>query len=171
MRHTRELILILFLSIFSTASVDAATGKTQKLYYFGFGPGYYSNMNSRSAGVDFASGISWSLDPRFDLAATASLGFSMEHRDVRFFSPQLKGKYMFSEDPFSWYAGGGFGFGSSHAHNGESTNGFAVSAALGYRAYRQSNLQLSFEFEHQMILKESTVGTPILTSLKVGIHF
>lgn len=173
MRKICGLISLLLLSLVSSASVYAASGKSKSdsHSYFGFGPGYFSNMNTRSLSADVATGVFWSLDPVFDLAATVNFGFSMEHNDVRFVSPQLKGRYMFSELPFTWYAGGGMGFGYGAAHDGDSAKGFSLSLAIGYRAYRQARMQLSFEFEHQMILKESASGTPLLTSFKVGVHF
>lgn len=171
MRITCGRLSLLLLSLFFTASVNAASGKAERKYYFGFGPGYFSNVNSRKMGADFAGGAMWSLSPQFELAGIAHLGVSMSETDVRYLSPQLKIKYMFSEEPFTWYAGSGLGFGYAHAHDGRSTKGFAISGAIGYRAYKGASMQLSFEFEHQMILKESAFGTPLFTSFKVGVHY
>lgn len=179
--NLKALSLLLLLNLVFTASTFAkdSNNKTTRRYLFGFGPTSYSNVNSRSMGTLFSLGYLWNLDPQFDLLAMADLGTSFKHTDVILLCPQLKGRYMFNEDPesnSSWYAGGGLGIGyaQSHATSAfpkDDVTSLALSAAFGLKFYRKSTFPLFFEFEHLMYLQESRNGTPISTSFKVGLTF
>ena len=170
--------LLLLLNLLLPASSFAKEStKTVQRTFIGFGPTTYSNLNSRGLGTIFTAGYVWNLDPQFDLQAALDFGISFKHNDVRFFVPQLKGRYMFNEDPeanSSWYAGGGLGFGYSSNHEDvsyfkDSITSFAFSAAFGVKFYRKTVMPLFVEFEHTMFVEESAHGTPISTAIKVGI--
>jgi hypothetical protein len=169
-------VLIVILFQYSTA-LAAPSGKSSRRNYFGFGPGYFSNMNSRNMATLISGGFAWSIDPQFDLYLVADLAFSFKHNDVRYLTPQLKGRYMFNpEENGSWYVGAGMGIGHGATHESagkpsDSVTGFAISGAFGYKAYQKGAMQLIFEVDHSMVLSESSAGTPILTSFKVGILF
>jgi len=172
------LLVLLLLSLFPTArSFAQDNNKIVQSYYFGFGPGYFSNLNSRSMATVFSAGMVWNVDVQFDLSVNADLGISFEHNDVRFFNPALEGRYIFSEESnHSWYAGGGLGlgYGANHedaTHGSESSTGFSISAAVGFKAYRKTAMPILIELEHQMVMKESVYGTPILTWLKFAVYF
>lgn len=173
----RALPLLLLLTLIPTARVFAADGKVTKSYFLGFGPGYFSNMNSRSMTTVFSPGLVWGIDPQFDLYTTLDIGYSFKHTDMRYFVAHVKGRYIFSEESnHSWYAGGGLGLGYAVNHGGGgrghvSVKGFTLNAALGYKFYRKTAMPLTIEIEHQMMLEESVNGTPLLTSLKFGVFF
>ena len=169
--------LLLLLNLLLPASSFAKeSNKTVQRTFVGFGPTTYSNLNSGGLGTIFNGGYIWNLDPQFDLQAALDFGISFKHNDVRFIVPQMKGRYMFNEDPeanSSWYAGGGLGFGYSSNHVDasyikDSTTSFVLSAAFGVKFYRKTVMPLFFELEHTMFIEESAHGTPISTSLKVG---
>lgn len=172
----RRLILSLIVVVFQCASAfGAPSGKVVRKSYYDFGLGYFSNLNSRSMVTVVSGGLGWNIDPQFDLILAATLGFSFEHNDARFLSPQIKARYMFDpEANSSWYAGGGMGvgYGANHAGGGRSSDsvmGLALNAALGYKAFRKGNISLFFELEHSMIMREAQYGTPILTAFKIGV--
>lgn len=172
----RHFILSLVVVVFQCASaLGASGGKVARKSYYDFGLGYFSNLNSRSMATVISGGLGWSVDPQFDLILAATLGFSFEHNDVRFLSPQIKARYMFDpEANSSWYAGGGMGVGYGANHSGggrgsDSVMGLAVNAALGYKAYQKGKVSIFFELEHSMIMREAQYGTPLLTTLKIGI--
>lgn len=176
----RSIILaLIFITIQCTfASSTFAAGaksKAVRRYLFDFGLGYFSNLNSRSMATVAGGGLAWNIDPQLDVMVAADLGFSFEHNDVRFLFPQVKTRYMFDpEANSSWYAGAGLGMGYAANHEGggrnsDSVTGMGFSAALGYKAYQKGAASVFFELEHSMIMREATYGTPILTSLKVGI--
>ncbi len=170
--------LLLLLNLLLPASSFAKdSNKTVQRTFVGFGPTAYSNLNSRGAGTLFTAGYVWNLDAQFDFLAAIDFGISFKHNDVRFFTPQIKGRYLLNEDPeanSSWYAGGGLGFGYSSNHEDasyfkDSIVSFVVSAAFGVKFYRKTAMPLFVELEHTMFVEESAHGTPISTSIKVGI--
>ncbi len=172
--------LLLLLNLLLPASSFAKeSNKTVQRTIIGFGPTAYSNLNSRGVGTLFTLGYVWNLDPQFDLQAALDFGISFKHNDVRFIVPQVKGRYMLNDDPeanSSWYAGGGLGAGYSSNHVDrsfikDSIVSFVVSAAFGVKFYRKTAMPLFFELEHTMFIEESAHGTPISTSIKVGIYF
>jgi hypothetical protein len=172
------LTLLLLLSLLPAARTFAAEkGKVTKSYVFTFGPGYFSNLNTRAIATVLGGGVVWSIDPQFDLLLMADLGISFKYNDVRYFSPQIKGRYMFDEEaPHSLFAGGGIGLSYAVNHDTfgmppDSVIGFSVGASIGYKFYRKSSMPIILEFEHQMILQESRYGTPLMTWLKVGAFF
>ncbi len=173
-----SLLLLLNLSFAASTFAKEGTHKATRRWLFGFGPTSYSNLNSRGLGTIFTGGYIWNLDPQFDLIAVADAGISFKHNDVRLLCPQLKGRYLFSDEESnsSWYAGGGLGAGYARNHESggyppESTYSFAVSAAFGIKFYRKTVFPLFFEVEHLMYIEESRYGTPISTSIKVGFSF
>ncbi|MBY0386168.1 hypothetical protein K2X05_13500 [bacterium] len=174
-----SLLLLLNLLFSASSFAKEANNKVIRRYLFGFGPTSYSNLNSRGLGTIFSGGYIWNLDPQFDLIAAADFGISFKHNDVRLFCPQLKGRYMFNDDPesnSSWYAGGGLGAGYARNHETssfppDSIVSLAVSAAFGVKFYRKTPMPLFIEIEHLMYLRESAYGTPISTSIKVGVAF
>ncbi len=170
--------LLLLLNLLLPASSFAKdSNKTVQRTFLGFGPTAYSNLNSRGAGTMFTGGYIWNLDAQFDLLAALDFGISFKHNDVRFITPQIKGRYMLNDDPeanTSWYAGGGLGAGYSRNHEEggfykDSIMSFVISAAFGVKFYRKTAMPLFAEIEHTMFIEESAYGTPISTSLKVGI--
>lgn len=172
----RKFILVLIPVLFQCGSAfSAASNKVVRKNYFDFGLGYFSNLNSRSMATGLGAGLGWTIDPQLDLLLVANFGFSFEHNDVRYFSPQIKGRYMLDvEANSSWYVGGGMGlgYGANHedaSRGSDSVTGVAIHGAFGYKAYKKGAVSLFFELEHSMILREAQSGTPIMTSLKVGI--
>lgn len=172
----RQIILASIFFLFQCGTAFGAPGgKVVRKNFFDLGLGYFSNLNSRSMATVVGGGIAWNVDPQLDLILAANLGFSFEHNDVRYFSPQVKARYIFDpEKPSSWYAGGGLGVGYGANHEGggrgsDSVTGMAINAALGYKAYQKGAISLVFELEHSMILREAQYGTPILTAIKIGI--
>lgn len=171
--------LLILLSLLPAARSFAASdnAKVTKNSFFAFGPGYFSNLNSRSMATVFTYGMTWGVDPQFDLLLTADFGVSFKHNDVRYLVPQLKGRYLFSEEGnHAGFAGGGVGLGYARNHDTfgfppDSVTGFALSVAAGYKLYRKSPMPIIIEVEHQMILEESHYGTPIMTWLKLGVMF
>ncbi len=181
------LSLLLFLNLFVAASsfaIDAkgpaksskSNNKVAQRYFLGFGPTTYSNLNTSGAGVIFSGGYIWNLDPEFDLLLTADFGTSFKHTDLIMLCPQLKGRYSFSDPEANTtaYAGAGMGIGysqnhSSAGHPKDNIMSFAVSVAAGIKFYRNTPYPIFAELEHLMYIEESAYGTPISTSLKVGI--
>lgn len=184
--NLKGLSLLLFLNLSFAASsfaVDAkstkgskSNNKVEQRLLFGFGPTTYSNLNTSGAGVIFTLGYTWNLDSQFDLLATVDAGTSFKHTDLILICPQIKGRYSFSEDDSNTtgYAGAGMGIGYSqnHASAGfpkDNVMSFAVSAVVGIKFYRNSPYPLFAEIEHLMYIEESAYGTPISTSVKVGL--
>jgi hypothetical protein len=175
-RRRTVALLIFWISLLPTARVYAQElTEARSQYYFAFGPGFFSNMNSNAIATVLSPGVMWSLDPQFNLAVMTDIGFSLHHNDTRFISPQLKGRYIFAPD-YGYYAGLGLGYGYAHTHDSpshpdDSASGFASSLAVGWKAYSNSTVQLSVELEHQFIWSNSNYGAPRMTFLKVGVHF
>jgi hypothetical protein len=156
----------------------AAEHKVRRSYFFGFGPGYFSNLNSRAMATAFSLGISWDIDPALDLYLTTDFAFSFKHNDVRYFVPMMKLRYMFAEEEanHSAFAGGGIGLGYARNHDTfgfppDSVTGFSLNLGIGYKFYRKTTMPIVLELEHQMILQESHYGTPIMTWVKIGAFF
>lgn len=179
--NLKALSLLLLLNLVFTASTFAkeSKNKTTRRYLFGFGPTAYSNLNSRGMGTLFTGGYVWNLDAQFDLIAAVDAGISFKHNDVLLLAPQMKGHYMLNPDPEatnSWYAGGGLGVGHSRNHQSvgfprDPVTSFMFSASLGIKFYKNTAFPLFVEIEHLMFIEESRYGTPISTSLKIGLAF
>lgn len=177
MKKAAALLLIL-LTLAPAASVFAAdNAKVVKTTFFGFGPGYFSNLNTRAMATIFSYGMAWSIDPQFDIVGVVDFGFSFKHTDARYLVPQMKARYSFTEEAnHTWFAGAGMGVGYARNHDTfgfppDSVTGLSASVAFGFKAFRKSAMPIIIEFEHQMILEESRYGTPIMTSLKFGVFF
>ncbi len=179
--NLKALSLLLLLNLVFTASTFAkeSKNKTTRRYLFGFGPTAYSNLNSRGMGTLFTGGYIWNLDTQFDLIAAVDTGISFKHNDVLMLAPQMKGHYLLNEDSEagnSWYAGGGLGVGYSRNHQSagfprETVTSFLFSASLGVKFYKNTAYPLFVEIEHLMFIEESRYGTPISTSIKIGLAF
>lgn len=172
--------LLLWISLFPSASVYAQELEpAAQQFYLGFGPGFFSNLNSGSVAAIISPGVMWTINPSFDVGVFGDMAFSLSDSDARFISPQLKGRYMFtesSENQIGYYVGGGLGFGYAHSQSSpgkadDSVTGFASSLAFGLKAFRSSSLQVSVELENQFIWKDGLNGTPNMTFLKVALHF
>ncbi len=174
--------LLILLTLLPAASSFAAPAKDEhkvtKNYFFAFGPGYFSNLNSRSMATAFTFGVAWSVDPSMDLLLNTDLAISFKHNDVRYFVPSLKLRYMMAEEEakHSLFAGGGVGLGYARNHDTfgfppDSVTGFSVNVGIGYKFFRTSSMPIIVELEHQMIVQESRYGTPLLTWVKIGAFF
>lgn len=170
-----SIVVCMFITFQCSNALSANNSKSTRRWLVGFGPGYFSNMNTRSLATGFSGGWIWNLDPQLDLLLVGDLAFSLQHTDARYLTVQLKGRHLFTpEENSSWFAGAGMGLGHGATHNNggsDSTTGFTISGAFGLKAYQKAKMQLIFEFEHSMIVSESRYGTPIFTSFKVGVIF
>jgi len=196
MRHLALGLLILLPLWFTASTSFAATApgtptatttpggakhsehKVTRSYFFGFGPGYFSNLNSRGMAVGFSLGIAWDIDPSLDLLLTTDFAGSFKNNDVRYFVPMMKLRYMFADEEaqHSLFAGGGIGLGYARNHDTfgfppDSVTGFSINAGIGYKFFRKTTMPIVVELEHQMIVQESHYGTPLFTWVKLGAFF
>lgn len=147
------------------------------MYMFGFGPGFFTNLNASGPATVFSAGKVWAMSDSFDLMGTVDLGLSFKHTDVFYLSPQLKGRYFFKgEEENTTFVGLGLGYGMATSHEdggtpNDTAQNFNFSASYGYKAFRGSSMELSIAIEHQIIFDEATAGTPLLTFLTIGVYF
>lgn len=154
-----------------------ARKKSKKKYYAGFGPAFFTNLNVEDFSPMLSGGVYWKMGEQFDLQAGSELGLSLEHSDVLFITPQIKGRYFFSAEENNTYytsVGMGYGLATTHAESGRASRtakGFVFSGGFGLQAFRDKKMQVSIGVEHTIILDESTSGTPIATFVTLAIFF
>lgn len=173
----RNHVILIFLTLFTCASVFAKSNKVEKRYFLGFGPGFFTNLNANGVSTLITPGMNWSLSDFFDLSLSTDVGISFKHSDVLYISPQLKGRYFFSpEEEHSYFVGIGSGYGYAKSHGdpslpADTSKGFAMGAAFGFKAFRGADMQIAVSAEHQMIVNESRTGTPLATFIKIDVFF
>ncbi|MCB0378441.1 MAG: acyloxyacyl hydrolase [Bdellovibrionales bacterium] len=166
---------------------DQAEEKMQKNNYervparkqivIGFGPAYFSNMNSAGTGVGVQTGYVWNIDDHVDLGLLAEFALSLDHGDAHMFNGKIAANYFFASSDVSPFVGAAFGYGYASAHDGlnqiadDSSAGFALSAQLGVKFFRTSTVNLGVSGEYTTIFDGNSIGNPSMFLLRVGLFY
>ena len=144
----------------------------------GFGPAYFSNMNTSSAGIGFAAGYVWNIDDHFDLGLQSDFAISTEDTDAYMLSGKIITNYFFATNDISPFIGAGFGYGWASVHDPSNINladdtasGFAMSLQAGVKFFRTSNVNFAVSGEYTNIFDKSTLGQPRVFMLKVALLY
>lgn len=142
----------------------------------GFGPAYFSKMNSAKSNLGITAGTSWTIDDNWDLGLASDFAISTESTDAYMFTGKIFGNYFFASNDISPFIGLGFGYGWSKAKkynlNGDdSASGFAVSGQAGLKFFRTSTINLAVSGEYTQILDKNVLGNPGVFMLKVALLY
>ncbi len=142
----------------------------------GFGPAYFSNMQSPGTGIGINAGYLWNIDDHFDLGLQSDFAISTQHADAYFFSGKILTNYFFSTTDISPFLGAGFGYGFASAHDrptiaDSNSSGFAVGLHAGVKFFRTSTVNLAVSGEYNRIFDDNTLGQPSVFMLKVALHY
>lgn len=145
--------------------------------FLGFGPAFYSEMNSPDTAIGFQAGYFWNINDRIDMGLQTDLAISTVHSEASMFLGKIVGNYFFAVDDISPYVGGGFGYGWANAYDGrksfadDTAGGFALSVRGGAKFFRTSSVNFGLGAEYTRILDESSIGAPSLFLVRVGIYY
>ncbi len=143
----------------------------------GFGPSYFSNMNSPDQAIGFLVGYTWNIDQHFDLGLRSNFSISTLHSDAYLLGAQINTQYFFASRDISPYLGAGFGYGWASAHNGPSpladdtSGGFALSVGGGVKFFRTSTVSFSVGAELMTLFDRNSLGAPSVFSIQVAFHY
>lgn len=157
------------------ASYERVEAKRQMV--IGFGPSYFSNMNSPGTAIGFLAGFIWNIDDHFDLGLQSDFAISTDHSDAHMFNGKLVANYFFAANDISPFIGAGFGYGWASAHDGNNTinddtaGGFAMSLQAGVKFFRTSNVNFGISGEYSTIFDENTLGNPSAFLLRVALFY
>lgn len=155
------------------------TVKSRRQVMIGFGPAYFSNMNTSSSALGFEAAYNWIINDHFDLGLVSDFAISTDHSDAYAFIGKVTTNYHFATRDISPFLGGGFGYGWASVHDGGSQNnisddtagGFALSVQGGVKFFRTSDINFSVSAEYTSILDKSSLGNPGIFYLKAGLYF
>ena len=159
----------------SKHSLERVTATSQVL--LGFGPGFFSDMNSPDTSLAFQAGYFWNINDNVDIGLQTDLATSTVHSEASMFLGKIVGNYFFTVDDISPYAGAGFGYGWAKAYDGNSpldddtSGGFALSLQAGAKFFRTSTVNLGIGAEYTKILNENSLGAPSLFLIRVGLYY
>ncbi len=142
----------------------------------GFGPAYFSNMESSTPGIGINAGYIWNIDDHFDLGLQTDFAMSTQHADAYYFSGKILTNYFFSTQDISPFIGAGFGYGFASAHDGprvpdDDSSGFAMGLQAGMKFFRTSTVNLSVSLEYNQIFDQNTLGNPSVFMFKCALHY
>ena len=143
----------------------------------GFGPAYFSNMNSPGIGLGFLAGYIWNIDDHFDLGLQSDFAISTDHSDAHMFNGKIVANYFFAANDISPFIGAGFGYGWASAHDGDNTidddtaGGFALSLQAGVKFFRTSNVNFAISAEYSSIFNENSIGNPSAFLIRVALFY
>ena len=142
----------------------------------GFGPAYFSKMNTSKTGIGFQAGYIWNIDDHFDLGLQSDFAISTEHSDAYLFGGKILTNYHFSSNDISPFIGAGFGYGWASVHDtgnidDDGAGGFALGLQGGVKFFRTSSVNLSVSGEYTTIFDKSSLGNPQAFMLKVALLY
>lgn len=154
----------------ASAEESATAVDSSARWYFGFGPAFFSSLNTGGTGVGIeaarnfpvnAAEIRWAFD--FALKGGAFMG-----------SSGIGVNYFFLKDSISPYLGGEFGFGLSRAVadvgvDGSINGGFVAAFSFGVQFFRDSPFHLDVGFKGSYMLRDTLNGYPQVYVLHVGL--
>lgn len=145
-------------------------------FYFGFGPGSLSGLETDNSGFSWAVGYLWGLDPRFSLRLNLEgLNASDSGADKTMLG--LGGQYYLNELRHAPYVLGLIGHSWSDSEDasacasctGDSEHGWAGEVGLGMHFYRNATVNLAVELTHMRGFYDVNDSNPGATSLKMII--
>lgn len=151
--------------------------EAKKQVVVGFGPAYFSNMNSPGTGIGFLAGYIWNIDDHFDLGLQSDFAISTDHSDAHMFNGKIVANYFFAANDISPFIGAGFGYGWASAHDGNNTikddtaGGFGLSLQAGVKFFRTSNVNFAISAEHSSIFNENSLGNPSAFLIRVALFY
>lgn len=159
-----------------TASMERVEARRQVIV--GFGPAYFSRMNSPSSAIGFQAGYVWNVDDHFDLGLQSDFDISTKDSDAYILSGKIITNYLFTTNDISPFIGAGFGYGWASIHNpasqpigDDSAGGFAFSLQAGVKFFRTSNVNFMLSGEYSQILNKSAMGQPGVFLIKVALLY
>ena len=152
--------------------------ESQRQMAIGFGPSYFSNMNSPGTALGLMAGFIWNIDDHFDLGLQSDFAISTEHSDAHMFGGKLVANYFFAAKDISPFVGAGFGYAWAHAHENlnspitdESASGFAMSLQGGVKFFRTSDVNFGITGEYNTIFNANTLGNPSSFTIRVALYY
>lgn len=151
--------------------------QAQRQVAIGFGPAYYSNMNSPGTAIGFLAGFYWNIDDRFDLGLQSDFAISTEHSDAHMFNGKILANYFFAANDISPFVGAGFGYGWASAHDrnnsipDDTAGGFGLSLQAGVKFFRTSTVNFAVTGEYTTIFDENSLGNPSAFFLRAVLFY
>lgn len=144
----------------------------------GFGPAYFTNMNSTGTGLGFQAGYVWNIDDHFDLGLSSDFAISTERSKSYLFTGKIFTNYYFNTNDISPFVGAGFGYGFASvddANTGglqdDSAAGFAMGLQAGVKFFRTSTVNFAISGEYTNIFDKSSLGQPGAFILRVSLLY
>jgi len=149
---------------------------TRRQVHLGFGPSYFSNMNSGNAGLGFSAGYNWIVDDQFELGLQSELAFSTEAVRAYNLGARIVTNYYFLAQDISPFVGAGFGYGWGKARSGPditdtTSSGFSLTAQAGVKFFRTADVNMAISSAFTTIFDQNSIGQPGVFSLQVGLFY
>ena len=151
--------------------------EAKKQVVIGFGPTYFSNMNSPGTAIGFLAGFVWNIDDHFDLGLQSDFAISTDHSDAHIFNGKIVANYFFASRDISPFIGAGFGYGWASAHDGnnsikdDTAGGFGMSLQAGVKFFRTSTVNFGVSGEYSTIFNENSLGNPSAFLVRVALYY
>jgi len=172
-------------SVGSTQRVDNVTQdevkgttvkqKADKQFYFGFGPGAGSNLDTGKSGFSWTLGYLWGLEPNFSLRLNLE-GVNIDDSGAGMTSLGIGAQYYFTSNKNSPYVMGALAYSwadsdlenpSSFISSNIDESGWAIQTGLGFQFFRTSTVNLGTEFYYTQGFYELVDGNPASYGFRV----
>ena len=131
----------------------------------------FTNLNKDGIGYSVGTAFSWDLNrERIKLFGDLDVNDS-----ALFVSAGIGGNHYFSQRDIAPYVGADFGLGTSKSAgsitDSEWTGGFVIGVDAGVEVLRTTSINLDFGFRIAFLLHANDFGTPIASTLRLGLYF
>ena len=155
-------------NVSSTQNVDTITQneikgtsvKTEvtKQFYFGFGPGVLSGLESDETGSNWTAGYLWGIDHQFGLRL--GLEHTSGEGNSNFWNLGMGGQYYLNRRKHAPYLLGLFGYSWAESNADKTENGFSIEAGLGSHFFRTAKVNLAIEVVYAQGLYDVLESSP-----------
>jgi len=152
--------------------------KALKQWYFGFGPGKSSNLNTSESALSFTFGYNWGIDEKFDLNLSYEFFVHKDSDTARFSSFDIGINYFLTANDSSIFFTGLVGYGSAQAHDPNGTiftsddaSDFVLGGGAGFKFFRTSNVNVGLLASFKWMASSTSKGNPTIYSLRLGIYY
>ena len=139
---------------------------------FGFGAAHATDMGNDNVMYSVMTGYEWQVGATGAIPAEATFIFG---DDTFYADAGLGFKHFFSDEDFSPFAKGTFGFGAASirdaAQNAERLNGFSFRTTAGVTFFRTSSKHLELSASYGALMKQSSRGSPKVITFGLAVLY
>lgn len=144
--------------------------KSERRWYFGFGPALSSGLETQSNLINMQLGYSWDLpEALFKIYYNAYT--STNSGDAFMGGLGIGGNYYLSNSDNAPFVHGGMAWGSARNNDDQSKRGFLFNGGVGMMFFRTSDVSVETALDVSTLAENIDGKTPIVGGVRVGLYW